>query len=202
MKDIINNLDKYVVYIKDKELYAINKNHTLIMRFTLNKSYPEMCFSTNKWVKDSVFEAVRDKYILFRNGKELIRLPTVKVDLKKEYDSLAKTCKDKVFTLSDPIYKLLQKYGDSASFFRLSSEGKGVKAILYDTSKDQTIESSFHSLLNTNLKKGDWFLPTDEIRTLNNFGFKTTEVKESSNKNYYLLEDTNSAIVSSMRIEK
>lgn len=200
MNEIVDKLEKMVVYIEDKYLYAINKNHTLLIKHKLKKEYPSMGFSTSNWVKGIKFLKVDEKHIVFKNRhEELIKIPNNDINLKKEYETLEKECKKDSFVLNDLAYKLIQKYKDTSSFFRLDGEKNQIKVTLYDTSKDRTIENKY-KFFNSLEMNGTWYLPTDEINTLYKLGFNSTNAKVSKDKNYILLEDKNSAIVSSMRV--
>jgi len=184
MKDeeLIDKLDKCVIYIEDKELYAINKHHTLLMRFSLQYEYPKMCFAKSNWVNGAKFYRdkegnlkIRDKSIVLKKEKETITIPQLDINLKEEYESLLKEEMKQLFTLDERFFETIQKYSNTSSFCKIKTEGSKQGISLYDTSKDRTIEYSTRFLVTTG-KDGTYFLPTTELGELYNLGFKQSDV--------------------------
>jgi hypothetical protein len=200
MKEIINQLDKMIVHIKGKYLYAINKNHTLLLRFELQDEYPDMSFATSKWEKDSEFLAVREDHVVFKTNGATVSLPSEGVNLEVEWDKLSKECNKDAFSLEEKTFELVKKYGDLSSFFHLKSGGNVTTVSFYDTSHDKTITSSVRSLFDSSAI-GDWLLPTEEFNCLYALGFKTLTSKESDDGDFFYLDGgKNNAIVSSMKV--
>lgn len=203
-EELIDKIESSVIYIEDDSLYTINKHHTLIMKLKLQNKYPKMCFSTSNWVKGSKFYRdkegklrVREKEIVLKNDDETIRIPQNELNLKEAYDSLLKPKMPFFFDISSDIYKMVNKYSDAASFFKLEIEKDVYKISLYDTSKDRKIEKKTRSLVD--LKPGHWYLPTTELNTLYKMGFENSKV--TGTENYLLLKDSGrEAILSSMKI--
>ena len=201
MKNIVNNLEKMIVHIKGHYLYAINKHHTLTMKIKLEKEYPEMCFQTNKWEKDLEFVKVRENYILFKSDSDnLIKISSLKMNLKAEFDDLKSNCKTPLFEFTSRYFNFVRKHRKMAPFFHLKLSGKEAELFIHDTSTDVTITR----LINVNEihKSVSCYLPVKDINTLSQMDFTSSEVLESDDENYYLFRDeTMEAIVSNIKIE-
>jgi len=109
MKEIIKNLDKMIVHVVRNHLYALNKHHTLMLKLTLDKEYPEMSFQTKKWKNDSEYFSMQGSNILLKKDNEITMIPTKEADLKKEYYSMLGDIKGFVFYIEENIYKAINK---------------------------------------------------------------------------------------------
>ena len=68
MKEIINKLEKNIVHVNGNQLFALNKNHTLMVKLNLDKEYPEMSFHTKKWKNDSEYSSMQGSQILLKKS--------------------------------------------------------------------------------------------------------------------------------------
>jgi hypothetical protein len=223
----IDKLEKMIVYIKGHYLYAINKYHTLLIRFKFEKDFPEMGFQTKKWIKGSEF--CRDengKYIvdnkkivttkitipqfklyLEKDKKSIGKTPKITkppemVNLQKEFDKYLSNFKKQTFELTYRVFEKIQKYSKSAPFLQLTVFKDIIRICFHDTSQDKTIVSVFISPSETNTM-GDWYLLVNDLLTCYKLGFNNPIVKESNDKNYFLLEEgAMKALLSRVKIVK
>jgi len=114
MKDerLIDKLDKCVVFIEDQDMYAINKHHTLLIRFKLQETYPKMCFATSNWINGSDFYRdaegnlkIREKTIVLRKEGKTITIPQLDINLKEEYNTLLNEKMEQLFTLDERFFE-------------------------------------------------------------------------------------------------
>ena len=203
---LIDKLDKNIIYIRDKHLYSMNKHHTLLMRFQLKTSHPEMCFQSSSWVPGATFYRdkegnfkVREDSIILTKNKEIISIPRLKINLEKEYETLSSVEMEKILTIETEFFQKIASYSGLASFCKLETTKDTKKVSLYDTSKGQMFEYATRTLL-PQKKEGKWYLPVEELKTAYSLGFNNSEVWDA--KDYLLLKDKKkTALISSMVIE-